>query len=75
VTTQNLTLHISLFELPDGMVLASCAEIPMCHILRQNKEHAFQDAKKFVLQFLRERKEEGRPFTTTEIRAVEFPQP
>lgn len=65
-------LHISLYEMSDGMFVASCAEVPACRILRQNKEHAYQDAKKYVLQFLREREQEGRPFVIPEIREVEF---
>lgn len=65
-------LHISLYEMSDGMYVASCAEIPSCRILRQSKEHAYQDAKKYVLQFLREREAEGRPFTLPEIREVDF---
>ncbi|MCL6454511.1 MAG: hypothetical protein K6T78_12960 [Alicyclobacillus sp.] len=65
-------LHISLYEMPDGMWVASCAEVPHCRILRQNREHAFTDARKYVLQFLREREAEGRPFEVPEVREVEF---
>lgn len=71
--SKTIRLHISLYEMPDGMYVASCAEVPHCRVLRQNKEHAFQDAKKYILQFLRERKAEGRPFTVPDTRAVDFP--
>ncbi|WAH42163.1 hypothetical protein NZD89_01200 [Alicyclobacillus fastidiosus] len=57
-----MKLHISLFQLPDGMYVATCAEIPMCQVLRQNKGHAIQDVKKMVQKFLQERAENGRPF-------------
>lgn len=69
---KSFRLHFSLYEMPDGMYVVSCAEVPSCRILRQNKEHAFTDARKYVLQFLREREAEGRPFTIPEIREVEF---
>ncbi|MDQ0189603.1 hypothetical protein JI721_08975 [Alicyclobacillus cycloheptanicus] len=69
---QKLELHITLYPMPDGMYLATCAEIPPCQILRQNKEHAFTDARKFIKQFLEEREREGRPFTLPEIRTVQF---
>lgn len=67
-----LALHISLYEMPDGMYVASCAEVPHCRILRQNKEHAFQDAKRYIRQFLQEREEQGRPFELPDTRVVEF---
>lgn len=70
--SRSFRLHISLYEMPDGMYVASCAEVPSCRILRQNKEHAFTDARKYVLAFLREREAEGRPFEVPEIREVEF---
>lgn len=65
-------LHISLYQMPDGMYVATCAEIPMCRVLRHNKEHAFQDVKQMALQFLRERKDEGRTFAP-EMRELDFP--
>ncbi len=67
-----LALHISLYEMPDGMYVASCAEVPHCRILRQNKEHAFQDAKRYIRKFLQEREAEGRPFQLPDTRVVEF---
>lgn len=70
---KTVRLHISLYEMPDGMYVASCAEVPSCRILRQNKEHAFTDARTYILQFIREREAEGRAFTLPEIRAVDFP--
>jgi predicted RNase H-like HicB family nuclease len=73
--SKTIRLHIGLYEMPDGMYVASCAEVPHCRILRQNKEHAFQDAKRYILQFLKERQAEGRPFTPLELRAVDFPLP
>lgn len=69
---KSFQLHISLYEMPDGMYIASCAEVPSCKILRSNKEHAFTEARSYVLQFLREREAEGRPFTLPEIREVTF---
>lgn len=69
---KSFQLHISLYEMPDGMYIASCAEVPSCKILRNNKEHAFTEARSYVLQFLREREAEGRPFTLPEIREVTF---
>lgn len=69
---RKLTLHITLYELPDGMYVATCAEIPACRALRQNKEHAFQEARRQIRQFLQEREAEGRPFSMPEIRQVEF---
>ena len=68
-----LKLHISLYQMPDGMYVATCAEVPMCRVLRQNKEHAFQDTKKMVREFLKARAEEGRSFVP-ELREVEFPE-
>lgn len=65
-------LHISLYEMSDGMYVASCAEVPSCRILRQNKEHAYQDAKKYILLFLKEREELGNPFSIPEMREVDF---
>ena len=65
-------LHITLYPMPDGMYVATCAEVPSCQVLRQNKEHAYTDARKYVMQFLREREAEGRPFEVPEIREVEF---
>lgn len=70
--TKALRLQIVLYEMPDGMYVATCAEVPSCRILRQNKEHAFTDARKYVMQFLREREAEGRPFNLPEIREVDF---
>ncbi|MCF8566445.1 hypothetical protein LLE49_17115 [Alicyclobacillus tolerans] len=67
-----MKMHISLYEMPDGMYVASCAEVPSCRVLRQNKEHAFQDAKRYIRQFLQEREAEGRPFTLPEMREVDF---
>lgn len=67
-----MKLHISLYQMPDGMYVATCAEIPMCRVLRHNKEHAFQDVKQMTLQFLKELKAEGRNMTP-ELREVEFP--
>lgn len=66
-----MKLHISLFQLPDGMYVATCAEAPMCQVLRHNKEHAYQDVKKMVKQFLYDRDQEGRTFIP-ELREVEF---
>ncbi|GMA57202.1 hypothetical protein C7445_10765 [Alicyclobacillus sacchari] len=57
-----MKLHISLFQLPDGMYVATCAEIPMCQVLRKNKGHAMQDVKKLIRRFLEERRAENRPF-------------
>ncbi|GEO26388.1 hypothetical protein AAC03nite_21730 [Alicyclobacillus acidoterrestris] len=65
-----MKLHISIFQLPDGMHIATCAEIPMCQVLRQNKGHAIQDVKKMVRKFLEERAEQGRPFVP-ELREFE----
>lgn len=65
-----LELHITLYEMPDGMYLATCAEVPPCQILRGNKDHAFTDARRFIKQFLDERAASGRPFTIPEIRTV-----
>lgn len=70
-----LKLHITLYQMPDGMWLATCGEVPSCQILRGNKEHAFVDARKHILTFLQEREDEGRPFAVPEIREVEFPRP
>ncbi|MCL6443314.1 MAG: hypothetical protein K6T83_07650 [Alicyclobacillus sp.] len=67
-----MKFHISLYQMPDGMYVASCGEVPMCRVLRQNKEHAFQDAKRFIRQFLEEREAEGRPFELPETREVEL---
>lgn len=72
MSEDKLTLHITLYPMPDGMYVATCAEIPACQILRQNKEHAFTDARKFIKQFLDERAREGRPFTMPEIRAIQI---
>ncbi|MDP9729257.1 hypothetical protein ACOJUR_01680 [Alicyclobacillus tolerans] len=66
-----MKLHISIFEMPDGMILATCAEIPMCRVLRQNKGHAITDCKRLIQQFLREREAEGRPFVP-EMREIEI---
>lgn len=71
-TEKSFRLHITLYEMPDGMYVATCAEVPSCRILRQNKEHAFTEARRYVMQFLRERETEGRPFTYPEVREVEF---
>jgi hypothetical protein len=65
-----MKLHISLYQMPDGMYLATCAEIPMCRVLRHTKEHAYQDARKLARQFLLERQAEGREFTP-ELREFE----
>ncbi|MFD1673552.1 hypothetical protein [Alicyclobacillus fodiniaquatilis] len=69
-----MKLHISIFQLPDGMHVATCAEIPMCQVLRQNKGHAIQDVKKMVRQFLEERAAQGKPFVP-EIGAFEIDNP
>ncbi|WAH37278.1 hypothetical protein [Alicyclobacillus dauci] len=69
-----MKLHISIFQLPDGMHVATCAEIPMCQVLRQNKGHAIQDVKKMVQQFLAERAAEGRTFEP-ELREFEVEYP
>jgi hypothetical protein len=57
-----LKLHISIFQMPDGMHVATCAEIPMCQVLRHNKGHAMTDCKRMAARFLAEREREGRPF-------------
>jgi len=72
MSVQRLKLHITLYPLPDGMHIATCAEIPMCQILRQSREHAFTDAKIYIKRFLAERAAEGRPFELPDIREVEF---
>lgn len=72
MSDQPLKLHITLYPMPDGMHVATCAEIPMCQILRQTKAHAFTDAKIFIKKFLDERKAEGRPFELPEIHEVTF---
>lgn len=69
-THEPMELHVTLYELPDGMFLATCAEIPPCQVLRANKDHAFTDARRFIKQFLDERTASGRPFTLPEIRTV-----
>lgn len=69
-----MKLHISLFQLPDGMYVATCAEIPMCQVLRQNKGHAIQDVKKLVAKLLAERQAENRPFEP-ELREFEIEVP
>lgn len=72
VQGEPVAVHISLYQMPDGMYVASCGEIPHCRVLRQNKEHAFQDAKRYIRQFLMERAAEGRPFELPETRTVTF---
>lgn len=69
-----MKLHISVFQLPDGMHIATCAEIPMCQVLRQNKGHAIQDVKQKVKQFLNERTAQGRSFEP-ELREFEVDYP
>lgn len=67
-----LDLHITLYPMPDGMFLATCAEIPPCQVLRGNKDHAFTDARLFIKRFLEERAASGNPFMIPEIRTVRF---
>lgn len=69
-----MRLHISVFQLPDGMHIATCAEIPMCQVLRQNKGHAISDVKQLVKKFLAERQADGRPFVP-ELREFEVDAP
>lgn len=66
-----MKLHISVFKLPDGMHVATCAEIPMCQVLRQNETHAITDVKALVLRFLKERAAEGKPFVP-DLREIEI---
>ncbi|ACV57154.1 hypothetical protein [Alicyclobacillus acidocaldarius] len=68
-------LHISTFQMPDGMYIATCAEIPMCRALRQNKGHAVQDVKQQIRRFLAERQAENRPFEPEPLLEIEIEAP